>query len=103
MRIPRLLLVLLHQRSTFALSEHALPAGLQHGAAALVLAVSLGVALSLERLYPRSVQTLLQAPGPGREDPFAFTLLAWIYSGFLYVLYHPGVLLDAKLSGICAS
>src|ERR1019366_2982536 len=48
--LPRLFLVLFHQRAPAAVSEHALPARLQHGAAALLLAVSPALAVPVERL-----------------------------------------------------
>src|SRR6266403_4895477 len=58
--VSRVSVVLFHQRTVAAISEPALSAGLQHGAAALFLAASFSVAVSVERLFSRDRQALFQ-------------------------------------------
>src|SRR5262249_62019334 len=58
-RVSRVLLVLLHQRTSIALPEPALSARLQYGAARGLLAPEPAVAFSLERLSARSGQAQL--------------------------------------------
>ena len=66
--VPRVLLVLLHQRARAAVSEPALSARLQHRAAGLVLAVSPAVAVPVERVFPGGAEAELPPAGPGVDE-----------------------------------
>ena len=57
--IPRLSLVLFHQRTGSSLPQSALSARLQYRPSSLVLALPLSVALSMERVLPHRRQTFL--------------------------------------------
>ena len=102
-RIPWFPLVLFHQRAAFALPESALPARLQHRPPPVVLAVSLPVAVSLERLFPRCRETFLQAVGPRGPSTIARSLLDRLHPRFLHILDDAGILLDALLPGLGAA
>ncbi len=102
-RISRLSLVLLHERATAPLPEHALSARLRHGAAPLLLALPSAVAVSLERLLSGCCETELQAGGPRRQSPPAGSLLDRLHPGLLHLLDHAGILFDAVLSGARAA
>ena len=81
-RIPRVPLVLLHQRATASLPEPALSARLRHGASPLLLAVSLDLALSVERLSSRGRKAIVQTIGPRGTDTLAGALLDWVSCWF---------------------
>ena len=97
--VPRLPVVFLHQRAIAALPELALSARLQHRPADLLLALSPGVAVSLERVLPRDFQVAVQAGRSSRKNPTAGALLDRVHPGVLHLLDHARVLLDAVLSG----
>ncbi len=101
--VSRVLLVLLHQRARAAVSEPAVSAGLQHGAAAVLLAVSPAVAVSVERVFSGGVEAELPEAGPGIADAADGVVLGGIHPGVLHVFDHAGVLLDAVLSGAGAA
>ena len=82
-RVPRLPVVLLHQRAVAALPEPALSARLQHRAAALFLAVSPGMAISVERVFSRCSQAFLQTVD--RAGKTRLLALCWI--GFILVFF----------------
>ena len=102
-RISRISLVLLHQRAAAALPESALSARLQHRSAPLLLAVPSGLAVSLERLFPRGREAFLQAGRSRRANAFARALLDRLRAGLLYVFHDAGILFDALLSGARAA
>ena len=102
-RVPRLLLVLLHQRALAAVPQPPLSARLQHRSPPLLLAVPPAVAVPLERLLPRRGEALVPARGPRRTDAIAVLVLGGIRAGVLHVLLNARVLFDAVLPGAGAA
>ncbi len=101
--ISRIPVVLRDQRAVAALSESAVSARLQHGAAVVVLAVSSAVAFSLERVSPRDCETVFQA-GRSRGTRTPFGLVPdRIHPGFLHILDHAGILFHAVLPSASAA
>src|SRR5579863_2110979 len=100
--VSRIFMVLRDQRAVAAVSESALPARLQHGATAVVLAVSFAVAVSMERVSAGDQGFIVQAVGPSGTDEVTGVVSDGIHSGVLHFFNHAGVLLDAVLSGACA-
>src|SRR5262249_30212072 len=101
--LPRVLLVLLHQRARAAVPEPALSAGLQHGAPALFLAVPPTVVLPVVAVFPGGVEAELPKTGPRLPRPAAGALLVRVYPRVLHVLDDAGILLDARVSGAGAA
>src|SRR5580704_10775027 len=98
--VPRLFLVLLHERARLAFSESSLPARLQHRPPARILATALGVAIPVERIFSGRGAAGFQAPRSSREyAPFGI-LLDSVPADFLHVFDDPGVLLHADLPGL---
>ena len=97
--IPRIPVVLLHERTGVAVPESALSARLQHGAPPIFLAISPDLVVSLERVFPGSGEAFLQAGRSRRPHAFAGALLGGLRPGFLHVFDDAGILLDALLSG----
>ena len=95
--------VLLNQRAAAALPEPALSARLQHRAAAVFLAVSSDLAVSVERVSACGREAFVQANGPCGTDSFAGVVLDRIRADLLHVFDDAGVLLDAVLSGVRAA
>ena len=77
-------MVLFHERAGAAVPQSALSARLQHRAPRLVLAVPSAVAVSLERLFSRGRQALLQARRSRRDEldcsPYAGPASSWCSS-----------------------
>src|SRR5580704_4923023 len=95
--LSRIPVVLRDQRAVAALSESAVSARLQHGAAVMVLAVSSAVAFSLERVSPGDCETVFQANRSlGTRTPFGL-VPDRIHPGFLHILDHAGILFHAVL------
>ena len=101
--VSRVLLVLFHQRACAAVSESAISARLQHGAAAVFLAVPPAVVLSVERVLSGGVEAELPEAGPGIANATAGVVLVRLHPGVLHVLDDAGILLDAVLSGAGAA
>src|SRR6266566_6354492 len=98
--IPLLSLVLFHQRAGAPLPEPALPARLQYGSPAVVLAAAFRVVVSLERILPRLRQAFVQTAGPRGTNTTAGGVLDRIHPRVFHVLDDPGILFDALLSGV---
>jgi len=96
--IPRLSLVLFHQRAGSAIPQLALSSRLQYGPSAVVLAPPFSLAIPVERVLPCHRPALLQTHRPRRPRAPAGDLLDRIYPGVLHVFHDAGVLLDALLS-----
>src|SRR5581483_2927596 len=96
--VPRLLLVLLPQRTPAPVPEPPLSARLQHGSKALVLAAESSLALPLELFPAGRCPAGLQRRDPRRPYPPHGPVLGGSRHAVFYVLHHAGVLLDADLS-----
>ena len=82
--IPRVPVVLLHQRAAAAVSEPALSARLQHRAARVLLALASGLAVSLERLLRRRRPGF---PFKPLDRAGKTRLLALCWTGFMLVFF----------------
>ncbi len=102
-RVPRLLLVLLHERAGAALLEPSLSARLQHRAAPLVLAAASGLAISVERVSSRGCQTVFPSSRPRRTRAPDGSVLDRLRTRIFHVLDDAGILLHAVLSRFCTA
>ncbi len=102
-RIPRLPVVLFHERAGAAVPEPALSARLQHRAARLVLAVPPALAVPLERVLSGGGAARLPAGGPRRADAPAGPVLDRFSAGVFQLFHDPGILLHALLPGAGAA
>src|SRR5262245_37697280 len=97
-QLSRLFLVLFFQRTHPALSEFALSARLQHGAAPVFLAVPFAVVVPMERVFPGCREAAFPRRGPLLAHETTVPVLGGLPACVLHFLLHTGVLFDAVLS-----